>query len=286
MQQIIHNIRHELRGLYTHSELSTLIRIILEEVFSINYTGIDYDKINNLSSSELSKVEDIISRLKMSEPIQYILGKTEFYGLSFKVTKDVLIPRPETEELVEWILSENSIKQLTILDIGTGSGCIAVTLAKKLPKAEVHAWDISEKALKVAIENARLNDVTVNFMKQDVLSLNNIQQLISQREKYDVIVSNPPYIMESERETMDKNVLLYEPHEALFVADKNPLLFYDIISSLAKELLKDNGVIYFEINRSFGNDITRMLLEKGYKSVELRKDISGNTRMIRGVIAD
>src|SRR5690606_15373327 len=120
--------------------------------------------------------------------------KTEFYGLSFKVTQDVLIPRPETEELVEWILSENSIKQPTILDIGTGSGCIAVTLAKKLPKAEVNAWDISEKALKTAIENARLNDVVVNFMKQDVLSLNNIQQLISHREKYDVIVSNPPYV--------------------------------------------------------------------------------------------
>lgn len=279
MQQIINYVRHELRDLYTQSELTSLVRIILKEVFNINYFGIDYDKINNLSSSEAGKVEDIVSRLKMNEPIQYILGNTEFYGLCFKVNQNVLIPRPETEELVEWIISEITIEQPTILDIGTGSGCIAVTLAKKLSSAKVHAWDISEGALMVAEENAILNDVNVQFTKQDILSVKNISQI----GKFDVIVSNPPYVMESEKETMEESVLLYEPHKALFVTDKNPLLFYEIISELSKDLLKENGVIYFELNRIYGDAIAQMLLGKGYRNVELRKDISGNIRMIRGV---
>lgn len=283
MQQLIHNIRHELGGLYTHSELSTLIRIILEEVLGINYTGINSYKINNLSSSELSKVEDIIGRLKKSEPIQYVLGKTEFYGLNFKITPEVLIPRPETEELVEWIISESVTGKSDILDIGTGSGCIAITLAKKQPEAEVYAWDISDGALNIATENARLNNVTVHFKNQDVLSINNIRQLISKGEQYNVIVSNPPYVMESEKKTMDESVLHFEPHEALFVTDENPLLFYDKISTIALDLLKESGKLYFEINREKGDELYRMLKNKGFEDVELRKDISGNFRMIKGV---
>jgi release factor glutamine methyltransferase len=262
--------------------LSALIRIILEEVLGLDYSGIISNKINNLSSSELNKVEVIVGRLKKFEPIQYVLGKTEFYGLNFKVTSDVLIPRPETEELVEWILSECVTLRPAILDIGTGSGCIAVTLAKKLPESEVSAWDISEGALNIATENARLNDVTVSFKNQNVLSEDEISQLLSKGERYDVIVSNPPYVMESEKETMDENVLNFEPHEALFVPDENPLLFYDRISTIALDMLKENGKLYFEINRGKGDEIYRMLKKKGFEDVELRKDISGNFRMIKG----
>ncbi|MDD4777551.1 MAG: peptide chain release factor N(5)-glutamine methyltransferase [Fermentimonas sp.] len=283
MQQLSHYIRHELATLYTQSELSALIRIILEEVTGLVYTGINPDKINNLSSSELRKAEDIVSRLKKSEPIQYVLGKTEFYGLNFKVTSDVLIPRPETEELVEWIVSESVKGKYAILDIGTGSGCIAVTLAKKLPESKVYAWDISDAALSIAIENARLNNVTVNFRNQDVLSADEIKLLISKGERYDVIVSNPPYVMEAEKEDMDENVLCFEPHEALFVPDENPLLFYDAISTMAMDMLKENGKLYFEINRGKGDELCRVLKNKGFEDVELRKDISGNFRMIKGV---
>ncbi|CEA16760.1 Release factor glutamine methyltransferase [Fermentimonas caenicola] len=283
MQELTHYIRQELGSLYTHTELFALIRIILEEVTGIDNTGIISDKFNHLSSSELSKIKDIIGRLKKSEPIQYVLGKTEFYGLNFKVSPDVLIPRPETEELVEWILSEKAAGPVSILDIGTGSGCIAVTLAKKLPQAEVNAWDISEGALDIARENARINNVTVNFSNQDVLSINEDNEIISEGGKYDVIISNPPYVMDSEKKSMDDNVLNYEPHVALFVEDDNPLLFYDKISTIALDLLNDNGKLYFEINRDKGDDILHLLKSKGYDQIELRRDISGNFRMIKGV---
>ncbi len=281
-QHLINNIRRELEDQYTYSELSTLVRIILEEVFSIGYTEINSDKINNLSPSMLNKVEDIVSRLKKNEPIQYILGKTEFYGLNFTITPNVLIPRPETEELVEWIITEISNEKSNILDIGTGSGCIAVTLAKKLPDSKVHAWDISKDALKVAMNNARLNNVTVNFSQQDVLALK-VKQDVLGAEKFDIIVSNPPYVVESEKATMDENVLRYEPHKALFVPNDNPLLFYEKIINIALFLLKDNGELYFEINRSYGEQLSQILFNKRFKSIELRKDISGNFRMIKGV---
>lgn len=282
MQQFINNIRRELQGLYSHSELSALIRIILEEALNIDYIRINHYKINNLSLSEVSKVEDIVSRLKKNEPIQYVIGKTEFFGLNFKVTPDVLIPRPETEELVDWILSENTDENYNILDIGTGSGCIAVTLAKKLPGAEVHACDISKDALNIAIENARLNDVIVNFLQLDVLSVK-AKQLISQWNKFDLIVSNPPYVMESEKKSMDANVLRFEPHKALFVTNENPLVFYDVIADLALNMLKDRGMLYCEINRALGEELILLLENKGFEDVELRKDISGNFRMIKGV---
>ncbi len=282
MQQLIYYIRQELGDIYTHSELSSLIRIILKEVFKIDYIGISTDKNNNLSLSELSKIEDIVRRLKKSEPIQYVLGKTEFYGFNFKVTPDVLIPRPETEELVEWILTENIVKKPVILDVGTGSGCIAITLAKKLSEAEVHAWDISDKALNIATENARINNVSVHFKIHDVLSVNTVQQFISEDKKYDIIVSNPPYVMESEKKDMDVNVLHFEPYQALFVTDENPLLFYDRISEMAQYMLKNNGKLYFEINRKLSYELTKLLESKGFEEVELRKDISRNFRMIRG----
>jgi release factor glutamine methyltransferase len=214
--------------------------------------------------------------LKKNEPYQYVFGKCEFYGLEFRVTPDVLIPRPETEELVEWVLSENSMAD-RFLDIGTGSGCIAVTLGKKIPAAAIHAWDISDGALAIAAENAAYNGVVVQFLKRDIL------QSFSAETSFDVIVSNPPYVMESEKVTMEENVLHFEPHEALFVPDNDPLLFYRRIAEVALEMLHEGGRLYFEVNRTKGASICSMLQQRGYLEVESRNDLSGNLRMIKAV---
>lgn len=268
-------IHNELSGFYPPDEVKYFTRLILQDVCGWSVTDIAACKFNDLSNAEARKIEEITSRLKIYEPYQYILEKTEFYGMPFFVTPDVLIPRPETEELVEWILSEISIPKPKILDIGTGSGIIAIALAKNLPDAEVHAWDVSENALSVARKNAELNAVGVQFSLKDVLQPIKIDTI------FDVIVSNPPYVLESEKATMEQNVLDFEPHLALFVPDENPLLFYDKIADFALNNLKKNGKLFFEINRAKGKDICKMLSEKRFANVELRKDISENARMIR-----
>lgn len=272
MQHSVQHILQELEGLYTRQEISVLTRLILEEVCD--------NKINHLSGSGLRKAEDIAFRLKSGEPIQYILGKTEFYGMPFMVTPDVLIPRPETEELVEWILAGNRQPGFSVLDIGTGSGCIAVTLAKKTHGANVYAWDISERALKVASENAFLNCVNVRF------SLRDIFQPVDNSPIFDVIVSNPPYVTESEKTTMEANVLGFEPHGALFVPDDHALIFYERIADVALTSLYNGGELYFEINRDKGTEVCGMLRSKGFTHIELRKDISGNDRMVRAIKPD
>lgn len=278
MQQ--HSIRHilqQLDGLYSQAEISILSGYILDEVYNSSSRGVMRDKISHLSGSELRKVEDIVLRLKSGEPIQYILGKTEFYGMPFMVSPDVLIPRPETEELVEWILSENRQGNCSVIDIGTGSGCIAITLAGKMSGAVVCAWDISDNALKIASENARLNGVSVQF------SLHDIFQPVDDIFSIDVLVSNPPYVTESEKAGMEAGVLDFEPHDALFVPDNNALVFYERIADVAMELLRGGGKLYFEINREKGAEVCGMLRDKGFVNVELRKDISGNDRMVRAV---
>lgn len=277
MQQIELPILQELDGLYSKQEMHVLTQLILHEVCEGASTGITTGKINHLSGIERRKVEEIVNRLKRGEPIQYITGKTEFYGMPFNVTRDVLIPRPETEELVEWILTGDSKRERAVLDIGTGSGCIAVTLAKKMDNADVHAWDISEGALRIASENAHLNGVDIQFSQRDIF------QQVDEVPYFDIIVSNPPYVTESEKGTMEKNVLSFEPHLALFVADDNALLFYVRIADVATLLLKDGGELYFETNREKGMEVCEMLRYKGFVSVELRRDISGNDRMVRAV---
>lgn len=280
MQHAIQSIRQELEGVYTSSEITVLNRLILEEISGTSFAGTTDDKISNLSGLQTRKLQDILSRLKKGEPHQYVLGKTEFYGITLRVTPDVLIPRPETEELVEWILSENRSSAGLILDIGTGSGCIAIALAKKIPNGVVYAWDLSEGALTVAAENAFRNGVEIHFSKQDIL------QPFNQELFFDVIVSNPPYVMESEKVSMERNVCCFEPHEALFVPDDDPLLFYERIADVANELLHKGGRLYFEINRRMGELICAMLQQKGFVDVVLREDISGNLRMIRAVKPD
>lgn len=274
MQNPKYFIKSELKDLYSPDEISSLTRLILEKEFAIPFADILACKFNHLSDAEMQKLTEIVGKLKNSEPIQYILGETDFFGLTFYVNGSVLIPRPETEELVQWVLESAENKPIKILDIGTGSGCIAVTLAKKMPSAEVHAWDISEDALEVARKNAERNGVKVIFSKRDML-----REPVSD-EKFDIIVSNPPYVTEVEKTEMQENVLNFEPHLALFVPDDNALVLYEKIANFALTNLNNGGQLFFEINRAKGADIARLLEEKGFKNIELRKDISGNERMV------
>lgn len=220
-----------------------------------------------------------LSRLKKQEPVQYILGKTHFYGLEFEVSPSTLIPRPETEELVDWIVSDvKKIKKtFQILDIGTGSGCIAVSLAKNLPSAKVHAIDISADALLVAKKNARTHKVDVTFHEQDVLTVSDFTS------NFTVIVSNPPYVTLSEKQSIKPNVLNYEPHLALFVDNDDPLKFYKKISALAKKSLVNGGFLYFEINQYLAKEVVKLLENEGFKSVELKNDLFDNPRMVKAV---
>ena len=212
-----------------------------------------------------------------SEPIQYITGSTEFYGLELQVNRATLIPRPETEELVAWILAETPKDKLSsrILDIGTGSGCIAIALAKHLPLAKVEAVDISLPALETAQANAPGNEVSVDFFQQDILQANTLE------EKYDIIVSNPPYVRDLEKAEIKNNVLQYEPHSALFVGDETPLVFYKKIAQLAMQHLKPEGMLFFEINEYLGEETVVLVKEIGFTAVEMRKDIFGKDRMLR-----
>jgi len=270
-------IRTQLSKSYTPGEIRVFVRLILKEVCNLSFSDIFACKFNDLSDKEKQNIISIVKRLQNGEPIQYVLGETEFYGLDFKVTPAVLIPRPETEELVEWILLETKKMNAHILDVGTGSGCIAVALAKRMRYATVNAWDVSADALAVAKGNATANDVSVSFSKVDVLGPHPVNKY------FDIIVSNPPYIKESEKEMMEKNVLDFEPHMALFVADKDVLIFYNRIADIAKEQLKENGLLYFEINQANGNEVVQLLKEKNFVDVEMKKDISGNDRMVRAM---
>lgn len=270
-------IQHELKGLYSPSEINSLTRLILEKEFGMSFSDILACKFNNLSDAEAQKLGEIVSKLKKMEPIQYVLGEAEFFDLPFYVSPSVLVPRPETEELVQWILETAKNQPIKILDIGTGSGCIAVTLAKKMPSAEVHAWDISKDALQIARKNAERNGVEVIFSEKDML-----QPLVSD-EKLDIIVSNPPYVTDSEKAEMEENVLNFEPHVALFVPDDNALIFYEKIASFASENLNAGGKLFFEINQAKGEAVVGLLKEKEFKNIELRKDISGNERMIMAI---
>ena len=276
MHPLVHHIREALRGHYADSEAFSLAKLILSEAFGFSTLELYGGKDKEFSAKRLDVLNEMLARLRKNEPIQYILGKETFGGLEFEVNPDVLIPRPETRELVDWIATDcASKKDVRILDIGTGSGCIAISLAKRLPEAEVEAWDISEGALQVAERNATRNDVKVAFRRQDVLAD------VPEGLRYDLIVSNPPYITEKEKADMEANVLDWEPSTALFVPDADPLRFYRRIAELGTSMLKEGGTLYFEINRAYGEATVRMLETYIYNKVELRKDAFGNDRMIK-----
>lgn len=267
---------NSLSDLYDREEVLSFFYLLSEKILELRRVDIALKLNDSLSVESVAQFRNAQNRLQSQEPIQYILGDTEFYGGVFTVNKHVLIPRPETEELVDWILHDQKNKNtsLKILDIGTGSGCIAISLAKNLKKAEVYAIDVSEEALKVAKANAEKNQVTVKFIKLDVLAASDLFQ------SFDIIVSNPPYVRELEKEEMKPNVLDNEPNLALFVSNGKPLVFYEKITKLAKKRLDRGGALYFEINQYLGNETKLMIENLGFKTVELRKDLYNSDRMI------
>ncbi len=278
VKQITQSFREELKDKYSHGEIRQLIQILFDHVLGFSPVEIvtrsnEYPGIN--SCRELMTG---LEELKNFRPIQYITGKSEFYGLQFRVNPSVLIPRPETEELVKWILETNMPEGSSMLDIGTGSGCIAIALAKNLPGSRITGTDISPAALALARENAENNNVRVFFTEEDILQ----PSLILKNERFDLIVSNPPYIPISEKSLMNDNVINYEPHSALFVSDEDPFLFYNKILIFSQKSLKEKGYVFFEINERFTEEIADLMKNHNFADVEVRKDINNKLRMIRG----
>lgn len=274
---------HLLAPLYGDGEAKAIARLVYEVRFGLSFSDICLGKDTQLSANSQEELKGIAERLLQQEPIQYVLGQAVFCGRTFMVNEHVLIPRPETEELCSWIVSQEdkgSIDTAIILDIGTGSGCIAITLAAEMPKAKVTAWDISTEALKVAEENAKRNLVHVSFEHVDALHIPT--NILQQTAKiFDFIVSNPPYICNNERVQMESNVLNYEPHTALFVPDDDALLFYRAIAQYGQVALKEGGWLYFEINPLYASILTEMLVMMEYHDIEIKEDQFGKERMIR-----
>lgn len=275
MKKTLNYIREQLSTFYLKEEIRSISLWITEFVTKCSATQLLAFDVE-LTSEWKYQIDEIIEKLRKNYPIQYIIGEVEFCGLKFSVNKNVLIPRTETAELVSWILQDK--KPNTILDIGTGSGCIAISLAKQLNSAEVFAFDISSAALEVATENAIKNNVkNIHFKKTNIL------EPYFDEEKYDLIVSNPPYITQSEKLDMQKQVIDFEPHIALFVEDFEPLIFYEKIAIFAQNHLQKNGALFFEINRLFGKQIINLLQNLNFSEIELRKDSFGNDRMIKAI---
>ena len=270
----------ELTPIFDEGEEESLFYLVLEEKQQLKRIDLALHTDLTFSEDEIKVWNSILEELKKEIPVQYLLGKTSFYGLDFEVNANVLIPRPETEELVDWIIKSIRIlqnsKSLKILDIGTGSGCIAISLAKNIPNAEVFAIDVSEKALATAQKNAAINKVEVTFIHKNILETADLEQ------QFDIIVSNPPYVRNLEKQEIKKNVLDNEPHLALFVEDNDALIFYRKIAELAQKNLSENGQLFFEINQYLGKEMIDLLEKMNFKNIELRKDIYGNDRMILG----
>jgi len=292
IQELKFTFLNDLVTLYPKEEIQSFFNLLVSYKLKLTRVDIVLNPNQIIRKNDLDFFQNALTELQQEKPIQYILGETEFYGLPFKVDKNVLIPRAETEELVEWILEDvkhktQDVRQLQILDIGTGSGCIAISIAKNSPNAIVSALDISKQAVQLAQQNAKLNHVNIHFIEEDILQINrhSVPKLreYSESQKYDIIVSNPPYVRELEKHEIKKNVLDYEPQLALFVTDENPLLFYDKIADFAKEHLTKNGQLYFEINQYLGKEMVALLTQKGFAEIELKKDILGNDRMLRGL---
>jgi protein-(glutamine-N5) methyltransferase, release factor-specific len=273
--QIKKIFHQQLKEIYIENEIDSLFFIALEYVTSISKIEYILQKEEEISEEKLIKLKFILEELTKNEPIQYITKNAYFYGLNFYVNEKVLIPRQETNELVDWVLmSVTHSKPIKILDIGTGSGCIAITLKKNLPLSEVFAIDISNEAIQIAQKNANDNEVEINFLQKNILEINDL------KSNFDIIISNPPYVRELEKLEMAPNVLDNEPHLALFVPDNNPLLFYEKITEIALKNLTEDGMLFFEINQYLSEETKKMIENKGFKNVTLRKDLQENYRMI------
>ena len=276
MQASINYIRKELDGLYPPEEIESFIRIIFKKLKQYTLTDFVLKQDELLPEKETDQIRQIAMRLKSLEPIQYILGETEFYGLPIRVKPGVLIPRPETEELVDWTLKSRQKDACRILDVGTGSGCIPISLKKHWPKAHVMACDISQEALEIARMNAGLNQTEIAFFHLNILN----PLLPDSFPKIDILISNPPYVTESEKAEMNDNVLKYEPAKALFVPDHDPLVFYRALATFGKKYLNPGGRLFWEINEAFGKECRALLKENGFSDVHLKKDLQGKNRMI------
>ncbi len=271
-----------LEPIHGFDEAESFFYLILEDKHQMKRLDLALEANFEFSEEAIKVWEELVVELKKEIPIQYLLGKTEFFGLPFIVNENVLIPRPETEELVDWIISEHKKserqKSIKILDIGTGSGCIAISLASNIPNSNVFAIDVSEKAIEVAKNNAEINKVSVTFLEKNILETEDLL------EQFDIIVSNPPYVRNLEKQEIKKNVLDNEPHLALFVDDFDALIFYRKIAVLATKNLNPNGKLFFEINQYLGQEMTDLLNQLGFTELELRKDIYGNDRMTKAVL--
>ena len=273
---------NSLEGLYPIEELKSFFYLLAGKYLNLSRINIALQLNNELTHEEQSSFYQAADRLRNHEPIQYILGETEFFGMPITVNKQVLIPRPETEELVSWIIEDVDKNEATILDIGTGSGCIAISLAKKLNNAVVSAIDISTRAIEVAKKNTLINNVNIEFSRVDVLNFEDNSDLHHKwQSKFDIIVSNPPYVRMQEKKLMQLNVVDHEPDIALFVEDDDPLLFYRKISQLSKQYLRHHGTLYLEINEYLGLEMEKMLNKAGFKHVVLKRDMFGKNRMIK-----
>lgn len=273
-----HTIQEELKGVYPVEEIHNFFVLLSEAYLNMSRLDIVMNSNTEISAEINNQFYIAFKRLKAFEPIQYIIGETEFFDLTFKVTPDVLIPRPETEGLVRWIIQDQAKPNLDVLDLCTGSGCIAISLYKYLNNASVSALDVSTGALATAKENADLNKANIHFLLKDILKAKTLPQ------QYDVMVSNPPYVRNLEKELMSNNVLEHEPHLALFVGDDNPLIFYSKIINLSKTYLKPNGTLYLEINEYLGDATKALLNSDSFLNIELKKDIFGKDRMLKATL--
>ncbi len=277
LKEIKSQYQRELTPIYGEEEANSMLNILINHFFNLSRVEQSLQPDFRLTETEILKLHFAVKELKKEKPVQYITGEAEFAGLTIKVTPQVLIPRPETEEMVEKIVAENTGRDdLKILDIGTGSGCIALALKKKLPESRVVAVDVSAEALKTADKNRLLNSVDVSFLKMDILDSNHWGRF----GKFNIIVSNPPYVTESDKGQMQNNVLRHEPHLALFVPDDSPLLFYWKISEFASIHLLKAGRLWFEINERFGDKVAELLKNSGFSSVTLHRDIHGKARFV------
>ena len=284
LSDILQHMQDEIGNLYPEKEFRNIRRIVFERLTDIH--PVDFHIKPNLEVSDdiFAKIKEIVAELKTFKPIQYVLGTTEFLGLKLKVTPSVLIPRPETEELADWIIKSNKYNDNKILDIGTGTGCLAIALDRLMLHSQTDGIDISNEALEIAEENSYMNESIVNFFNYDILLGHNGPNSDKFKEHYDIIVSNPPYVCNSEKAEMLKTVLDYEPPIALFVDDIDPLIFFKAIADFARIKLEMGGTLYFEINPRFEKEIQEMLMFKGFRNIQLRPDINGKPRMIRAQI--